>query len=104
MLGHNGQDGSLLDFSQTLAQSLAHSKHAQCFHFPSGSSWIVLILVFTGSMISKQIKQCWSYSMTGLVGVAALAAVLFLYVFIFKIAIVDVYYVGLKGVKKFSIS
>ena len=46
MLGHNGQDGELLDFLHWFAHSLAHGKHAQCFHFPAGSSWIVFILVF----------------------------------------------------------
>jgi hypothetical protein len=84
MLGHNGQDGDLFDFLQWLAHSFAHEQHAQCFHFPPGSSWIVL--VFTGSTISRQIAQRWSYSIAGPEVVAAVAKVLFLFerVFILK--------------------
>jgi hypothetical protein len=86
MLGHNGQDGDLFDFLHWLAHSFAHGKQAQCFHFPPGSSWIVLI--FVGSTMSRQIAQRWSYSIAGqdalLLG--AVAEVLFLFerVFILK--------------------
>jgi hypothetical protein len=89
MLGHNGQDGDLFVFLHWLAHSLAHGKHVQCFHFPPGSSWMVLVLVFAGSTISRQIAQRWSYSIAGpdtlLLG-AAVAEVLFLFerVFILK--------------------
>jgi len=90
MLGHNGQDGDLFDFLHWLAHSLAHGKHAQCFHFPLGSSWIVFI--FAGSMMSRQIAQRWSYSIAVpdalLLGAGAGVLFLFERVFIFKIAIV----------------